>query len=64
MISPFSRFSAFLGSLAHVFANIANTARAVTTPMNRMLIIYAAFLACVVNSGSRQELCACWSRGT
>jgi hypothetical protein len=50
MISPFSHFSALLGSPSHVFANIANTARAVTAPMNRMLIIYAAFLACVVKA--------------
>jgi hypothetical protein len=41
MISPCSHFSALLGLPAHVFANIANTARAVTTPMkmNTMLII-------------------------
>ena len=54
MISPFSHFSALLGLPAHVFANIANTARAVTTPMkmNTKLIIYAAFLA----SWSKQVL--------
>src|SRR6266702_8404106 len=39
MISPFSNFSAFSGLRAHVFAKIANTARAVTTPMNTMPII-------------------------
>jgi len=63
MISPRSHFSALLGSPPHVFANIANAAREVTTPMkmNTMLIIYAAFLAYGQSSGSRQKLCACWS---
>jgi hypothetical protein len=40
-----------LGLLRHVFARIANTARAVITPMNRMLIIYAVFST--VSSKSR-----------
>jgi hypothetical protein len=48
MISPFSHFCAFLGSPAHVFAKIANTARAVPTPMSTTLIIYAVLLACAV----------------
>jgi hypothetical protein len=43
MISPFSHFSALLGSPEYAFANIATaaTARAVTTPMkmNTKLII-------------------------
>jgi homoserine O-acetyltransferase/O-succinyltransferase len=45
MISPFSSFSALLGSPAQVFTNIANTASAVRTPMktNTKLIIYVAF---------------------
>jgi len=59
MISAFSRFSALLGSPAHAFAN-TNTARAVTTPMkmNKMLIIYGAFLACVVTSVVQDRNCA------
>lgn len=58
MISPFSHFSALLGSPAHVFTNIANTARAVTTPMkmNAMLIIQGAFLACVVKAVVQTEI--------
>ena len=39
MISPFSHFSAFLGPPAHLFAKIANTARAVATPINTIPII-------------------------
>ena len=50
MISPFSRFSAFLGPPAHVFAKIANTARAVTTPMNTMPIITRFSTTCVVKA--------------
>ena len=64
MISPFSDFSALLGSSAYVFANIANTARAVAAPimkMNTILITCAAFLACGQSSGSRQKLCTGWS---
>jgi hypothetical protein len=64
MISPFSRFSALLGSPARVFANMANTARAVTTPMNRMLTIYAVFFECVVEQWFKTGLCTCWSCGT
>jgi hypothetical protein len=45
MISAFSDFFALLGSPAYTFAIIANTTSAVATPMNGMLIIYAAFLA-------------------
>jgi hypothetical protein len=47
-----------LGSPAHVFANIANTATAVTTPMktNTMLIIYAAFLAVWSKQGFTTEI--------
>lgn len=58
MISPFSNFSALVGSPADVFATIANTARAVTTPMkmNTMLIIYAAFLARVVKAVVQTEI--------
>jgi len=50
MISPFSHFSAFLGPRAHVFAKIANTARAVTTPMNTMPIITRFSTTCVVKA--------------
>src|SRR5438876_10052518 len=50
MISPFSHFSAFLGPPAHVFAKIANTARAVTTPMNTMPIITWFSTTCVVKA--------------
>ena len=50
MISPFSHFSAFLGPPAHVFAKIANTARAVTTPMNMMPIITWFSTRCVVKA--------------
>ena len=59
MISPFSHFSAFLGSAAHAFANLANTARPVTTPMklNTKLIIYA-FLACVIQAVVQYRNCA------
>ena len=39
MISPFSHFSTFLGPPAHLFAKIANTARAVATPINTIPII-------------------------
>src|ERR1700736_5755082 len=46
MISPFSHFSAFLGPPTHIFANMASSARAVTTPMKRRLTIQATFLAC------------------
>ena len=58
MISPLSHFSALFGSPAHVFANIANTATAVTTPMktNTMLIIYAAFLAVWSKQGFTTEI--------
>lgn len=60
MISPFSHFSALVGSPACAFANIATTARAVTTPMkmNTKLIIYAAFLACVVKAVVQYRNCA------
>src|SRR3989442_14657138 len=60
MISPFSHFSAFLGPPAHVFAKIANTATAVSTPLktNTMLIIYAAFFAVWSKQGvSPDNLC-------
>src|SRR2546421_6115320 len=45
MISPFSHFSALLGSPAHVFANIANTATAVTNSHKnkKNLIIFTSF---------------------
>ena len=58
MISAFSDFSALLGSPARVFANIANAATAVTTPMktNMMLIIYAAFLAVRSKQGFTTEI--------
>jgi hypothetical protein len=58
MISAFSRFSALLGLLAKVLANIPNTARAVTTPVkiNTMPIIYAALLACVFEVTGNTEI--------
>jgi hypothetical protein len=52
MISPFSHFSALLRSPLPIFANVANTARAVTTPMkvNTMPVIYTTFLAHVAKA--------------
>ena len=60
MISAFSHFSAFLGSPRFAFANIATSARAVTTPMkmNTKIIIYAAFLASVVKAVVQYRNCA------
>ncbi len=58
MICAFSDFSALLRSPTHAFASIANPARAVTTPMNRMLIICAVFLACVVKPVAQDRNCA------
>jgi hypothetical protein len=55
MISPFSCFSTLLGLRPHVFANIASTGSAVTSPMSRILIIYAVRLVCGQSSGSRQD---------
>jgi hypothetical protein len=55
MISAFSRFSTLLGLRPHVFANIASTVSAVTSPMSRILIIYAVRLVCGQSSGSRQD---------
>ena len=51
IISAFSHLSAFLGSLAHAFANLAIPARPVATPMRRntRLIISLAFLMCVTS---------------
>src|SRR5437762_9075023 len=50
MISPFAHLSAFLGPPAHVFAKIANTARAVTTQMDTMPIITRFSTTCVVRA--------------
>jgi len=58
MISAFSDFSALLRLPAHAFASIANPARAVTTPMNRMPVIYAAFLACPAKAVVQDRNCA------
>jgi hypothetical protein len=55
MISAFSRFSTLLGLRPHVFANIASTGSAVTSPMSRILIIYAVRLVWGQSSGSRQD---------
>ncbi len=55
MISPFSRFSTLLGLRLHVFANIASTGSAVTSPMSRILIIWAVRLPCGQSRGSRQD---------
>jgi hypothetical protein len=51
MMAAFSPFCAFLGSLARVFSTIANTTKAVTTPMQRMLVIDGCFLGKVWSSG-------------
>lgn len=51
MISPFSCFSTLLGLRPHAFANIASTGSAVTSPMSRILIIYAVRLVCGQSSG-------------
>jgi hypothetical protein len=48
MMAAFSPFFAFLGALACVFSTIASTTKAVTTPMQRMLVSDACFLASVV----------------
>jgi hypothetical protein len=56
MISAFSRFSAFLGSPTRVFANMANTARIITTPMNRMLVVNVTFLACAIKQCFKTEI--------
>ena len=61
-IRAFSRFSAFLGLPARALIMIANTARALATPTNTIVVIYAALLAWVLKPvGSRLELCACRS---
>jgi hypothetical protein len=54
MISAFSRFWAFAGSVAHVFATIAPAAMAATTPMHNMLIMDACFLD---NDGQAASRC-------
>jgi len=43
MMAAFSAFCAFFGTLARVFKTNANAASAVTTPMQRMVIIDACF---------------------
>ncbi len=53
MMAAFSPFCAFLGSLAYVFSTTANTITAVTTPMQRMLVIDACFLGKCGLAGSR-----------
>ena len=53
MMAAFSPFCAFGGLLANFFATIANTARAITTPMQRMLVIDACFLGKCGLAGSR-----------
>ena len=58
MISAFFHFSALLGPPELAFANIANTARAGPTPMNKMPVIYAAFLACVIKPLVQDRNCA------
>lgn len=45
MISAFSRFCAFFGFPAKVFANIRSPDKAIAAPMS-MLVIQAVFLPC------------------
>ena len=44
IMSAFSDLFTFFGPLVRVFITITNTARAVTTPMQTMLVIDACFL--------------------
>ena len=54
IICAFSHFWAFLGLVAYFLASMATSARAVTIPMPRMLIIDACFLGVCGQAGSRQ----------